>query len=463
MPNLAAGQGGAMHERIDGNDRVGRWQARILVAWVALALLLGGGGSPNPASELALQVASVVLLGACFALDRDARWPPPPRPLLLIALLALALPALQLIPLPAAIWHALPGRELERAALELIDQQGSVRPFSIAPNRTLASLLAMIPPLALGFVVAAQPLARRREVLATVATMALASALIGAAQIAGPGDAFRLYPDAHLGWLTGFQASRNAAADVLMIGAMAAMAWFASAPAEQASRRSFVLPAALGVLLAALLFTGSRAGIILLAVVVPALVLMTTARGHPTKSRLVVSITVAVVVAFALIALLALADERLAQIASRFGMLEDYRLGLWRDCWSAMLAYWPWGAGIGTFVPAFIPYESLASVDPTFPNRAHNDLLELAIEAGLPGMMALAGVAVLVMRLASSALRDPTQPRALAIFGLQTFILIGLHSLVDYPLRNMAVASLAGIALGMLAPLRDARVVARGS
>lgn len=268
--------------------------------------------------------------------------------------------------------------------------------------------------------------------------------------MAGPGDAFRLYPETSLGWLTGFHANRNAAADVLLIGILAGGAWTASRPQGGKGRgpMTLLLAGLLLVMLVALLFTGSRAGIALLAVVAPALALMLIEGPIARKGTILVAIAALPTV----LAALAFANARLGYVATRFGMLQDYRLGLWQDSWAAMLAYWPWGSGIGTFVPAFLPYESLAMVDPTLPNRAHSDYLELAIEAGVPGLLVLAIIAMLILRLSVRAWRAPDQPRAVTIFALQSFILIALHGCVDYPLRNMAVASLAGIALGMLVP-----------
>ena len=47
------------------------------------------------------------------------------------------------------------------AALALVEAQDSWRPLSIAPNKTLASLLAMIPPLVLAWMVAQRSASER--------------------------------------------------------------------------------------------------------------------------------------------------------------------------------------------------------------------------------------------------------------------------------------------------------------
>ena len=48
------------------------------------------------------------------------------------------------------------------------------------------------------------------------------------------------------------------------------------------------------------------------------------------------------------------------------------------------------------------------------------------------------------------------QERAELYFAAATLVTVGLHSIVDYPLRSMALAALAGVATGfILAPSRN--------
>ena len=428
-------------------------QSWILAIWIALSMVLGGGGSPNPASELVLQLSCAALLVVYVFLEKDTPTHQTfSRSIMTICALAVAIPLVQLIPLPAAIWHNLPGRDAMRDALALIDEDMSWRAFSIAPHLTLAGLLAILPPAVLAILVARQPVAVRTRLLGIIAFIALASITLGGLQIADGGTAFRLYPDAHLQWLTGFHANRNAAADVLLIGAMASACWWAS----QAKRTAPVLLLVVALLLFAIgvIATGSRAGIVLLPVAGVGTAILLSLHALVKPGRAVGACASLLTFVSAILLWLSYTNTRIATVAARFSAAGDARFDLWRDSWTAMRAYWPWGTGIGTFVPAFLPHERIETIDATMPNRAHNDYLELAIEAGLPGLLILAVIAVLVIRLALLAWKNPRVPRAHTIFALQTFIVIALHALVDYPLRNMAIASLAGVALGLLSPPR---------
>ncbi|MFN2101274.1 O-antigen ligase family protein [Altererythrobacter sp. MF3-039] len=432
-----------------------RSQTYVVAAFVALAMLLGGGGSPNPSAEVALQLAAAIAVAAYWWFGREQDKAPLPLAVIGVSALVLAVPIAQLIPLPPQIWHDLPGRSREIAALALVDAQDSWMPLSIAPHKTLASLLAMIPPLALAWMVATRTTRERGAILGSVALMALAGAILGTLQMAGPGDGFKLYADAHPGWLTGFHANRNAAADILLIGAVAAAGCYAISADRARWDHRITLGSTVLVLGAALLFTGSRAGIALVPIAAFGMLVMFA--GSMAEHRfgpwaLAIAAISALVI---LTAGLALFDSRLAYVATRFGMTDDFRLELWQDSFAALSASWPWGTGMGTFVEAFLPYERLDVVDLTMPNRAHNEYLEFAIEAGIPGLLVLVAIAGILVHLAIRAWHSQPQLRAAPIFGLTSFILIALHALVDYPLRNMAEACLAGVALGMLVRPRD--------
>ena len=103
------------------------------------------------------------------------------------------------------------------------------------------------------------------------------------------------------------------------------------------------------------------------------------------------------------------------------------------------------------FTPVMMAMERLEVVDPTLPNRAHNDYLELAIGAGFPGLAVAAIVAAIIAVAAFRRLRRPIpNARAQTLFALGTLSVMALHSLVDYPMRSMALAALAAFATGLL-------------
>lgn len=432
----------------------------VACAYVAAALILGGGGSPAPTNEIIVQLCFAAAATVWIWLPADggahARVP---RRLLWLGLAILALPLMQLVPLPPDVWQALPGRNLETRALALIGDEASWRPLSISAPATLAAFLSMVPAVGAMWGAASLDQHDRRALLLTIAAVTLAGALLGVLQLAGGPDSFQVYEKSHRGWLTAFHANRNAAADALLIGSLALSAWVATAPVghDAARQRGLFAALLLGLLSLAVMLTGSRTGIALLLPVMAANGWLLAGGRRARLSRKTLGYAALLAIA-ALAAGLALFDNtRLAAALARFDLAGDARIALWHDAVTAMQAWFPAGSGLGTFVNAFLPFEQVAALDPFFPNRAHNDYLEFLIEAGALGLLYLAAGAAVLGSLAWQGWRGGDPSRGMPIFANGTLLIIALHAVVDYPLRNMAIACLAGVAAGWLGAARGSR------
>lgn len=166
-------------------------------------MALGGGGSPSPWPELSLQVLTALVFG-CWLHRQPGALAPIPVGAWWLAGLVIAPHLLQLIPLPPAIWHALPGRSTEVAALELIGAEQQWKPLSLSPARTLASLLCALPALALMLLTTTLGTAERWRLIGLVAIAGVITLFLGAAQIKGEaGSPLRFYNPEQV-WLTGF-------------------------------------------------------------------------------------------------------------------------------------------------------------------------------------------------------------------------------------------------------------------
>jgi O-antigen ligase len=446
-----------------------RYPARVwLVAlFVVSALFLGGGGSPNPITELLLELVFVALAIGWLWLagDRPENGGRIDPLVLLLIAIPVILPLVQLIPLPPSGWTALPGRQGEAASLSLVGQEESWRPISLSASRTLAALLAIVPAVGCTYAVAHMSARQRRLILAAVVVMAVLSSLLGLLQLVAGSKGINLYSQFHAGWVTGFQANRNAEADVLLIGFLALVTLVAPYVADPSRRapldfdRRAVLAFAGGIglcLLATTAMTGSRAGTALIAVALLfAGAILRTARAPtpPLRRAAPLGLIAALLLVAGLVAILAIyaGETALGRLIVRFTDTPESRPHLWQDAWFALKEYWPFGFGMGGFEPAMIPAERLEFLDSTIPNRAHNDFLELGLEAGLLGYLMLAAAIVVCFTMAWKSWRDQPATRTQVVFVAGVLIVITLHSFVDYPLRSMALACLAGVAGGMLA------------
>lgn len=420
----------------------------LTCGYVAMLMMLGGGGTPAPASELTCQVlAAATALTWLWAIPPGARRPVPG--LALIAGLIAALPLLQLVPLPPALWQALPDRTDLREALALVGLENSWRAWSIAPHRTFAALLSLGPPL-LALALASQlDAAGRRNLLKTVAAVGLLSVALGALQLAANGASPLLLYGTDSGALYGFQANRNSQADVLLIALLALVAAWAGGRGGGAGRDSWPGVAALVVLLVlGVVLTTSRTGIVLIPVALGFAAWMV--RRAVPELRLPRRTLAASAAALAAALLWAWRSPAVGQVLARFDFAGEYRVDIWRDTVFAIGRSWPVGTGVGTFQHAIFAAERLEAIGPTLPNRAHNELLELTLEGGLPALACWAAVGVIVLLALRRALRHtPGSARLPAQFAAGTLAVTALHGVVDYPFRSMALAGLIGVAAGI--------------
>lgn len=436
-----------------GSDRQ---PALMAVLAIAAAMVLGGGGSPAPLAEMAAQLIISLLFSFWLIWFPEI---PPQRLRVALGLggLLVVVPLVQLIPLPPALWQGLPGREVERASLDLIGKADSWRPLSLAPGRTLSALLALVPPAIVLVITGTLGPSGRALVVRTIAFVSFIAVIVGAAQAAGGGgNPLRFYPQDG-GHLAGFQANHNSAADVLLIGmvayAVAVQDWL-----ERARRRpSGLLPAVMilsgvALLSLAVVLTASRAGTALLPVAWLAVFAATRGTWRMPLWKFVG--IVSLLGALATGAYLARGNAVIASLLGRYTFSGELRPQIWADSFQVAKIYSPVGAGMGAFLPVFIAAEPLASVQTAVPNRAHNDYLELAIEAGLFGCLVLATIVTVLARLAARQLRQPSpRLRGQAIFALAALTIVALHSQVDYPLRSIALACIAAASAALLVPV----------
>lgn len=431
-------------------------QGLLAGLYLTLALILGGGGSPAPLPELVLELlAALTALIWLLTPYGHAEWSRVPRSAWMIAALVMAVPLLQLIPLPPFVWHALPGRALERDALALIGAQDSWRTWSLAPNRTLVALLSLVPPLLLLIMTSALGRSGRLILIRTIALLAVATLVLGALQLStGDASPAHLY-GVTVPMLVGFQANHNSTADVLLIAIMTIPVVLR----DLVERRIIsghpglilgVAGAATALLTLGVVLTASRMGIILLPIPLLASAWILQPWLRLSWRLLGLAVGGAVILAgFGF--LLARDNPVLATIIARFDFGQELRPQLWRDGLYVAQKYFPFGVGMGDFVPALIADERLEVIWPSLPNRAHNDFLELACEAGILGLGVLSAISIILSKAIWRTLRGrPGHSKTLAIFAGAALAVFALHSLVDYPFRSMALACLGAVCAGLL-------------
>lgn len=300
----------------------------------------------------------------------------------------------------------------------------------------------------------------RDKILSAIAIVGIATACIGAAQLSGGSSSLHVYSASHKGWVTGLMANRNAAADLLLISLVALAALYSRTLVQQecgnaaANLPPWVWLACASLLICATIMTGSRTGIALTPLALVGCWLMV--RNHLPRwhERWSIAALITAIPTLLAAGLLLNGNIALERVFNRYGATEDFRFDLWRDTHFAISQYWPAGSGIGTFIPAIFPAESLETVDASLPNRAHNDYLEFILETGAAGLIVLFAIATVILTMAYRSWNSDRNPssRCQIIFAFTALLVISIHSAVDYPMRSMTLASIAAIAVAMLAP-----------
>ncbi len=453
-------QASSAAEESPDHRRRGGLDALIMAAagLIAAAVVMGGASRDNSLTLAGVELAALPLL--IIALRRLARGRGPAKlnrtaPLAFAVLaLVLAIPLLQLVPLPPELWTGLPGQGPRAEALRLAGTPPPWLPLSLAPAETARMALSLVPPTAmfLGTLCLGPGQARRLFWL----WLALASAglMLGAAQLASPGGGPAYpYRVTNLGSLVGLFANRNHEAGLLL--ALTPMAAALALPPETRGHRAAAAPWPPALWLAGLFMAiavvalgviRSRAGVLLAPVAVGGALLALWRGG---RGRLDWRVQLAIG-AGALAATAAVATFALGPILERFASHDtgEVRFEAWPSVVQAIGRFWPAGSGLGSFDRVFQSVEPLDLVAVAYFNHAHNDYLELLLEAGLPGAAALTLFgAWLLMGLWRAWTLGSDTARAASVAILLLLALSG----VDYPLRTETLMVLMAFALGLVA------------
>ncbi len=444
----------------DQNNSIAPSSWVLLGLFAAFVALLGGSSRPDAAQIVLLRPMAALYLIPIFIFLGRQDLSAIRAPLMFIGALGLWM-LLQLIPLPAGLWQALPGREPVAEIGAQIGLADIWRPISLVPTRTLNASASLIVPLAALLVLAAAG-ASRRAILMVLAALGSLNALLGILQvIGGSSQALFFYEITNFGSAVGFFANHNHSA-VFSSLTLVIIAFLATQPEfrfDRAWQKTLLAALFLLVLLAALVGL-SRAGLLTTVLALGASALLFRigwAKGHrrrgqgggqpsikPVWALAVLAASIAGVIAIFLM------FDRIPALnrVTESGTFDDLRWSLLPILGEMIAAYWLTGAGFGSFEEVYHIHEPASLMLPSYVNQAHNDWAQLLIEGGVPALAILAiftvwvGRGILAMWRRNSSLARP-------VFWLTVAAIIVFASLADYPLRTplfqMAAIWLVGL------------------
>ena len=415
-----------------------------------LMCLVLGGSAQGIWGNMLLQLAGVGIIAWAAAAPRDEPLPRPARQLLWILIIALAVVAIQLVPLPASLWPHLGGRQEIAEGYRLLGLATPALPLSLAPYETLATLLTLIPPIALFCAIVPLKAYRRTWLALALLAGTLAGILLGALQVAGPASEaspWYLYPYSSWGSATGFFANANHMATLLVISLPFLAALLAMARGANMQRYSAAVALVGGaalVILVGLALNGSLAGYgLAVPVIVASALVVIPARSSATRW---IALGAGILL---LCSVVVLASRPVGEEGLETATSVQSRAEIAASTAKAIGDFLPFGSGVGTFRAVYRLYEDHAGTETATIPHVHNDYLELALETGFAGMIVLASF---LAWWAASVWRvwrfGNVGPYARAASIASAAILV--HSLVDFPLRTAAISSCFAMCLALL-------------
>ena len=438
-------------------DRVNFWLA-VLVLATSQVLCNGPDGlAGSVIAGTGLQLLSIATIVGCVTSWQGRRTSNPDRLLLMMLIGVLLLAAIQLVPLPPAVWTSLAGRSVLSADMQRIGVTAGWHALSLSPVASERSLLALLPAIAIYLAARNAGSSGRKRFLQIAMALGLFSALLGIAQVsAGPDSDLRLYRPSNLSDAVGFFANRNHYGSLLAMLLPFAIGW---AIHEFQRGRGIghawivrlLLPCgAMFVLLIGILLSHSRAGLLLAALAGMGGLALLWRSGARVRDVLVVGICGVLAGVLAL----QIAGNDVVSRVTALDIGADTRWPVQTTTLTAAHRYGAFGSGLGTYVNA---YQSVApdyQVDQNaYVNHANNDYLELWLETGWLGAALIAlffawyGWCAIPLWLAS---RQPTTDLAIARAASLSLLLALTHAALEYQLRKPGIMVLFALCCALL-------------
>lgn len=362
----------------------------------------------------------------------------------LVSILVLVL--VHMIPLPKGMWSGLGGRAIVDNVLDYAQSPSALMPLTMTPSRTLNAFYALFVPMAvlLGYL----NLDNRGQLAALkfIVALLILGAIVAIIQASGLNlYLYQIRSDTPAGMF----ANRNHHAAAIVSLSLILSCYVLPKYFRMRLRPNQYLLLVLGInaaLFPVVLISGSRTGAALFLLSVLFVVLLviprSSRRGTQSLSRWSSLIVLVGLLGSFILLSLSLTRGRITAWSRFVSLEDDLRYGVWDTVWQVIPLYWPWGSGIGSAVEVYQLHEADNALIPTYSNHVHNDWMEVLLTAGAPGavllIVAIAAFVWAVWDIARSRQNDV----GLRWVGVAVISVLGIASIVDYPLRTPALASL---------------------
>ena len=441
----------------------------VTAFYLALCLLLGGASARGAGliGNALLQILAILIIAGSLLSRRTPPLPSGARPVLAIFGAYLLFVLLSFIPLSADMWRDLPGRQGIAYGYDLLALQSPPLPLTLSWQQSLTSILWLLPPTALFLLVSRASPRERGRLLWLILIFCAVSIVLGVAQLlGGENSSLRFYQVTNRTQAVGFFSNANHFA-IMLVCALPLAGYVAgrsvSSKGSRAERSSsLVMAGAVALfLLCGIGTVGSLAGY---GLAVPAAFAAFLIYRKAAYGKIGILWGGAAALLFAAFIGVAVAGplnkERLTEELSGTPASRAYMAD---TTLKAIKASFPVGTGLGTFQEIYRTFDDPFRVSREFTNHAHNDYLEVVLELGAVGALLILAFLLWFVTRSVAAWRASFEGTGLARAGSVIIFIILLHSVVDYPLRTSAVASIFAFACALLVPYLKPRPTAAPS
>ncbi len=381
---------------------------------------------------------------------------------------------LQIIPLPASIWTVLPGHGILSDVYELLPQLKPWYSISLLPRATRLTAFELLPAATIFIATLSMNVVRRQTLVWLCLLLGIASCLLGLAQtVQGDGSPLRFYEFSNVNHPVGFFANSNHFSALLYSSMTLSLFVITTIwPQRTKTDKNQKAPGAHYALLALVfvasfmffatqILTTSRMGNALMVVgLIASFAAFLAGKKTATGNTTLWAITLTGLVLMGIAASFGL-DKFSARIGQ--DLHNEARLMFTATTFKAALGYLPFGSGLGSFERIYALQETSQTLLPTVVNHAHNDYVEIFLEAGIFGVAWVGLFIIWWLRQTARIWHVNQNPAAFvtpreAQLARTASIVVGLllmHSVVDYPLRTETLSVVFAMSCALMLPPRQ--------
>ncbi|MDT9599699.1 O-antigen ligase family protein [Sphingosinicella rhizophila] len=428
----------------------------LIPAYLLLCLLLGGASAAGYWVNMLLQLLAIPIILWALIVQRSTPMAKAGRQLMLLLFLIVLLVLVQLVPLPPSLWTVFPGREQIADGYRMLDQPLPWLPISLSPHETISSSLWLLPAIAILLGILQLGYFKASWLTWVVVAVAIVSVALGALQImGGEASSWYFYQITNFGASTGFFSNANHFATLMVVTLPFLAALYLNGrghgrSVQHSSGLFVILSGALTVIVVGIALNGSLAGLGLSVPVLAATLMMIFSRKKKLPAWTLPVVAV-LTLGSILLAFSAPFQNNLTTKEARTS--QESRYTSFSRSLEAVQDFAPLGSGIGTFDDIYPYYENAARVTRVYMNHVHGDYIEIVLETGVAGfVLILLFLIWWVRRVASIWGSEDKDAFACAATVASAAILT--HSVVDYPLRTVAISAIFAMCCALMAEPR---------